>query len=127
MARPAAAAALARSLVGKSAITDNTAMAKPMQFRMSTRNRSLQGAGMPKMKSCTRNANARKKRYPERRNAVFTRASGAIPLRSELSIRNPSVTPVRNRKMAGGMPPRNCEKMYGPRFLRSSLRKESHT
>src|SRR5258707_306373 len=52
---------------------------------------------------------------------------GVIPLRSLLSIRKASVTPVRNRKRAGGMPPMNCESVYAPEVFSSGLRNECHT
>ncbi len=127
MASPIAAAATTRWRVRKTAITESTAIEKPMQLRMSTLSRSVHAAGKPERNICARKAKARKNRYPERRNAAKTRWPGVRPRRSLESIRNASVTPVRNRKMAGGMPPANCESTHVLPGRSSGLRNESNT
>src|ERR1017187_10063146 len=82
-----------RSAVLNRAITESSAIDIPMQFSTSTLNRPCHGAGNPvKTQSCSRKAKARKKRYPARRNECNTRSRGAMPLRSMLSMRKPSVT-----------------------------------
>jgi hypothetical protein len=56
--------------------------------------------------------------------AAFTRSNGLADFRSSLSIRKASVTPVRNRKIAGAIPPTNCEITYGPDSRKSLRAKE---
>ena len=50
-ARPSTAQKRTRSAVRNRAMIENNAMANPMQLRMSTRNKSVQGAGRPKIQS----------------------------------------------------------------------------
>jgi hypothetical protein len=48
-------------------------------------------------------------------------------LRSMPCIMNASVTPVKNKKMAGAMPPMNCEITYGPPSRKSGRANEWNT
>src|SRR5579863_6328647 len=80
MATPRIAQSRMRSSVRKTAITDRTSSARPMQFRMSTRKRSVHGLlSNENSQSCNRKANAAAKRYPERFTAAPSRAAEEKP------------------------------------------------
>ncbi len=128
MARPNTAHIRTRSRVVKIAITDIRPIAKPMQLRMSTLNRSVQGlCGYANAQSCKRKRNAREKRYPARRSAEIQRDIGGKPCFSRRSIKKASVMPVSTRKIAGPMPPMNWDSMNGPSDRSSGRLKEWKT
>ena len=110
IATPAPAASRTRSTVANRPSTESAATARAMALRTSTRSRSVQGLyGQPNSQSWRRNSKAISSRYPARRSAAQTRSAPARPWRSRLSSRKASVIPSRNRNMAGGSPPKNCD------------------
>src|SRR5580658_10680746 len=69
-----------RSSVRNTDMTERTSRARPMEFRMSTRKRSVQGLlSIENSQSCSRKANAAAKRYPERLRDAPKRPAAATP------------------------------------------------
>ena len=92
------------------AATASTAMAKPMQFRMSTRSMVRHGgSGIAKTQLENRNRYASTRMYPARRKAATYLRPGDAWRRSWLSIWKARVTPASSRKSGAAMPPTNCE------------------